>query len=113
MISCYQPWYLSHDPSITLSYNHTHVSFNLQTAETQAKASLEDEKNQLEQRFTMQLSALNENLGTLRHDMAQSEVRVQDLESIEKDLRGEIAGEIPRFSHCSTQTCTCTVLIFS
>ena len=64
----------------------------LQSAETQAKSRIESEKNEMEQRLTLQLSALNENLATLRSDMAQSDIRVKELEQEEKDLRGQLAG---------------------
>ena len=65
-----------------------------QTAENNAKSSLEDEKNQMEQRFTMQLGALNQNLSTLRTELAHSDGRTQELEQVEKDVRGELAGRV-------------------
>ena len=54
---------------------------------------MEQEKEQQEQRYMMQLGALNENLGTLRSDLMQADSRSRDLEKSLEDLKGEKHSE--------------------
>ncbi|XP_030829452.1 early endosome antigen 1-like [Strongylocentrotus purpuratus] len=58
-------------------------------SETQAKVEAEEERERQEQRYNMQLSALNENLGTLRSDMMQADTRSRELEKTVEDFQGE------------------------
>ena len=64
----------------------------LKGSETQAKVELEEDRERQEERYNMQLSALNENLGTLRNDMMQADTRSREMEKALEDLRGEKHG---------------------
>ena len=56
------------------------------------KAKLQQEKDENEARSEMQLSALNENLTTLRGDLTALQVKLQDTEKENDELQGKRLG---------------------
>ena len=57
------------------------------------KAKLQQEKDENEARSEMQLSALNENLTTLRGDLTALQVKLQDTEKENDELQGKRLGK--------------------
>ncbi len=65
----------------------------VQGAETEGRSRLQKEKDDNEARYQIQLTALNENLSTLRTDYSTSQTRLNDMEKVQDDVRGEKLGE--------------------
>lgn len=63
----------------------------LQALEAKAKEEVEKRKEEAETKLTMQVSALNENVATLKREWQSSQRRVSELEKQTDELRGEIA----------------------
>lgn len=63
----------------------------LQASEAKAKEEVEKRKEEAEAKLTMQVSALNENVATLKREWQSSQRRVSELEKQTDELRGEIA----------------------
>lgn len=59
--------------------------------EAKAKDEVEKQKDEAEAKLTMQVSALNENVATLKRERQSSQRRVSELEKQTDELRGEIA----------------------
>ena len=64
-----------------------------QSAAEEGKKGLVQDKEKSETHFEMQLAALNENLSTIRLDMATAQNRLTETERINEELRGEKLGE--------------------
>ena len=62
------------------------------TAETKAKEALQKQKEESEARYELQMTALNENLTTLRLDMSTNSTRISELDKTIDELRGEKLG---------------------
>ena len=73
----------------------------MQANEIEAKVAVEKQKEENEARTELQLTALNENLTTLRSDLVHSQSRLPELEKKCDELRGEKLGE----SFCSIFVC--------
>ncbi len=58
-----------------------------------AKESVQKEKEEMQGRYDLQLTALNENLSTLRQDMNTSATRAAELQKATDELRGEKLGK--------------------
>lgn len=56
---------------------------------------MQREQEETEGRLEMQLTALNENLATLRADLSSSQARQRELEKTCDEVRGEKLGEFP------------------
>ena len=65
----------------------------LQTAETTVRTTLQKEKDEQEAKYNLQLTTLNENLGTLRIDYSAAQTKLEELERTVQDLRGEKLGK--------------------
>lgn len=70
---------------------YTLSRFLIQALEAKAKEEVEKRKEEAEAKLTMQVSALNENVATLKREWQSSQRRVSELEKQTDELRGEIA----------------------
>ena len=77
-----------------LSINFTfYFTFHyLKTGEIKAKEELQRLKEEGEARYELQITALNENLTTLRLDMNTNATRMGELDKATDELRGEKLG---------------------
>ena len=64
----------------------------LKTGEIKAKEELQRLKEEGEARYELQITALNENLTTLRLDMNTNATRMSELDKAADELRGEKLG---------------------
>lgn len=66
-------------------------SLPLQASEVKAKEEVEKQREEAEVKMSMQVTALNENVATLKREWQSSQRRVGELEKQTDELRGEIA----------------------
>ncbi len=60
---------------------------------------MEKQKDESEARYELQLTALNENLTTIRADMNTHQTRLLEVEKSNDELRGEKLGQCLIFFH--------------
>ncbi len=66
---------------------------SLQAAAVEARSAMEKQKDESEARNELQMTALNENLTTIRADMNTHQTRLLEVEKSNDELRGEKLGQ--------------------
>ena len=64
-----------------------------QSKETEARTKIAQERDEAAARSEMQLTALNENLGTLRADYTATQNKTQEVQKLMDELQGQKLGQ--------------------